>query len=418
MFALVDCNSFYASCEQIFRPELRNKPVVVLSNNDGCIVARSKEAKDLGIHGLQPFFKVEKYLRKHNVAIFSSNYPLYGDISGRIMRTLEPFSPNIEVYSIDEMFLSLAELDIDLREYSQEIKHKIYDHIRMPVSVGVAPTKTLAKLANHVAKKKRECNGVCILDAPYKWEWVLKRIPVTDIWGVAKKMALRLANLNIKTGYDLAIANPELVRRHCNIMIERTITELQGVSCFTLEDIPATKKQIYCTRSFGQKATCIKPVLEAVSLYAARASEKLRHQKHLVTQVHVFIHTSPFNANYYVASDTISLPYPTDDTRIITEYVRSLTKKLYRNGHEYLKAGIGFIDIIDKKKYQYDLFNSGQSAKAHKLMQTIDTINQVYGKNTLFLAAQGLSKPWYMRQQFTSPQYTTKWSDIPTVTNR
>lgn len=413
MIALVDCNSFYASCEQIFRPDLRGKPVVVLSNNDGFIVARSKEAKTLGIGELEPFFKIEALLRQHNVAIFSSNYHLYGEISSRVMQTLTRFSPNIEVYSIDEMFLSLDAEDLQI--YGRNIKETLWKEVRMPVGVGMAPTKVLAKLANRLAKKINPLNGVCVLDAPEKWQWALRRTPVTDIWGIAHRIGKRLARLNIKTGWDLACANPAHVRRHTNVCIERIIRELNGVACLALEENPPAKKQIYCTRSFGQKATTLEPILDALSLYAARAVEKLRIQNHLALNVHVFIHTSPFEPNFHAVSDIVQLPYPTNDTRVITATVRQTAKALYSSGHAFLKAGVGLVEMTDRQFHQMDCFHPGQSAKADRLMQVIDSINRQHGKGSLFLAAQGISTPWHMRQQFTSPRYTTRWSDIPKV---
>jgi len=230
MFALVDCNSFYASCEQVFRPDLRGKPVVVLSNNDGFVVARSAEAKALGIPDLHPFFKIEAFLRKHNVAIFSSNYPLYGDMSSRVMTTLKAFSPQIEVYSIDEMFLSLDGMHIDTTAYGREIKTRVWQDTRIPVSVGVAPTKTLAKLANRIAKKMPRLNGSCTLDAPHKWQWVLKRVPVTDVWGINKRLARRLADFEVNTAYDRATLDPKMARRKTSVCVERTIEELNGFS--------------------------------------------------------------------------------------------------------------------------------------------------------------------------------------------
>jgi len=413
MFALVDCNSFYASCEQVFRPGLRGKPVVVLSNNDGFVVARSKEAKALGIGDLQPFFKVEHLLRENNVAIFSSNYPLYGDLSNRVMSTLQGFSPHIEVYSIDEMFLSLKGMQGDMGNYGQEIKRRVWQDTRMPVGVGIAPTKTLAKMASRTAKKIPKLGGVCVLDEPHKWEWVLRRVPVTAIWGVAKRMAARLAELNIHSAWDLARANTKMVRMRSNVCLERTIEELNGRPCLELEELPPAKKQIYCTRSFGNKARTLKPVLEAVSLYSARAAEKLRAQKHLVSAMHVFMHTSPFESNYHSVSDVAQLPYPTDDTRLITSVARKTATRLYSEGHAFLKAGVGLIEIADRKHYQLDLWHRGQPVKTDKLMAIIDKINSEEGRGTVFLGAQGVSKPWYMRQQYTSPQYTTKWSDIP-----
>lgn len=413
MFALVDCNSFYASCEQIFRPDLRGKPVVVLSNNDGFVIARSKEAKALGIPDLQTFFKVEHILRKHKVTIFSSNFPLYGDISNRVMYTLKSFSPSLEMYSIDEMFLRLDGLQSQGDQFAGEIKQRLWEHLRMPVGVGIAPSKTLAKLANRTAKKHRQCHGICVLDKPYKWEWVLRRIPVTAIWGVAKQLAKRLEYLNIYSGWELATANPKIVRRRCSVNLERTIEELNGFPCFELEELPPAKKQIYCTRSFGKKATELQPIQEAITLYASRAAEKLRWQNHLVKTIHVFAHTSPFEANFHSVSSVGQLPYPTDDTRLIAALARQLVKQLYTPGHAFLKAGIGLIDIVDRQYHQFDLLHAGQPERADRLMAVIDRINREQGKGTVFLAAQGISKPWYMRQQYTSPQYTTRWTEIP-----
>lgn len=415
MFALVDCNSFYASCEQIFRPDLRGKPVVVLSNNDGFVVARSKEAKALGIGDLVPFFKIENLLRRHQVAIFSSNYPLYGDISERVMTTLQDFSPHIEVYSIDEMFLDFRGMPGDMNVSGRAIRDCLWQHVKMPVGVGIAPTKTLAKLANKTAKRLPKCAGVCVLDAPHKWEWVLKRVPVTDVWGVAKRIAHRLEDLKIHTAWDLATAHPKTVRRMTNINIERTIEELNGRACFDLEELPPAKKQIYCTRSFGNKATTLQPVLEAISLYATRAAQKLRSQRHMAVTMHVFIHTSPFKPDFHTVSRVAQLPYPTDDTREIVALARKVAMELYTPGHAFLKAGVGLIDLREKRHMQFDLLHPGQSQHADKLMSVMDGINRRQGKGAVFLASQGVSKPWYMRQQFTSPEYTTRWNDLPVV---
>jgi DNA polymerase V len=413
MFALVDCNSFFASCEQVFRPDLRGKPVVVLSNNDGFVVARSKEAKELGIGDLQTFFKVEHLLRRHKVEIFSSNYPLYGDTSNRVMQTLQSFSPNVEIYSIDEMFLSFHRMPFELNDYSHEIKTRIWQHTRIPVSVGIAPTKTLAKMANRAAKKIPKCQGVCVMDEPHKWEWYLRRVPVTAIWGVAERLAKRLEPLHIHTAWDLASANPKAVRRVSSVNLERTIAELNGTPCLTLEELPPAKKQIYCTRSFGKKVTELQPALEGISLYAARAAEKLRAQRHLALTIHVFMHTSPFKPSFHSVSDVVQLPYPTDDTRLITALARDTIRRLYSPGHAFLKAGIGLIEIVDRQHHQFDLLCKGQPAQSDKLMRVMDCVNQQEGKGAVFLAAQGINKPWYMRQQYTSPQYTTKWRDIP-----
>lgn len=295
MFALIDCNSFYASCEQVFRPDLRGKPVVVLSNNDGFVVARSKEAKALGIPDLEPYFKVEHLLKKHGVTVFSSNYPLYGDLSSRVMQTLKQFSPEIEVYSIDEMFLRPANIFENLKDYGHLMRNAVWKQVRIPVGVGMAPTKTLAKLANRAAKKINALNYVCVLEREDQREWLLRKVPVKDIWGIGSRISARLNLMGIYTGWDLANADTKNLRRHFSVCLERTVEELNCISCLDLEELPPTKKQIYCTRSFGEKATELEPILQATSLYATRAAEKLRKQNHFVKTLHVILQTSPFD---------------------------------------------------------------------------------------------------------------------------
>ena len=415
MFALVDCNSCYASCEQIFRPDLRNKPVVVLSNNDGCIIARSKEAKALGIPDLQTYFKVKHILERHQVAIFSSNFRLYGDISQRVMETLRHFSPNIEIYSIDEMFLELSGMNKDLSDYGRLMKKTLWQQIRMPVSVGIAPSKTLAKLANHAAKTIPKCEGVCLLDSPHKWQWLLRRVPATKVWGIGARIGRRLTDMSIHSAWDLSSSNPKTIRRRFSVCVERTIEELNGKPCLTLEECPPDKKQIYCTRSFGEKPTKITPLLQAISLYANRAAEKLRKQQHLVLSIHVFIHTSPHQPNYYSNSTVVKLPYPTDDSRIIAARAKHAIHSLYRPGYAYLKAGIGLIELVSKRYYQQDIFQRPQGQKADELMKTLDNINRRYGRGTAFIAGEGTKQRWSMRQQHRSPHYTTDWHQIPRV---
>lgn len=415
MIGIVDCNSCYASCEQIFRPELRNKPVVVLSNNDGFVIARSKEAKALGIGELQAFFKIEPLLRKHKVTIFSSNYPLYGDISNRVMTTLSTFSPSVEVYSIDEMFLDLTGIQEPMNSYGQRIKDTVWQHIRMPVCVGVAPSKTLAKLANKAAKTYQHCQGVCVLEQPQQWQWLQKRIPVNKVWGVGSRLSKRLAKLDIYTAYDLSRANTKIMRRHININIERTIEELNGHACIDFEEQPPAKKQIYCSRSFGKKLTALAPILEAVAAYASRASEKLRKQKCLTTSIHVFLHTSPYEENHYSNAVTVKLPYPSDDTSLIVDAALQAIKHMYRANLRFQKAGIGLIDIKPKQHLQFDLFHSGQSKNRDQLMAVMDNINNSYGRGMLHIAAAGGTKQWAMRQKYLSPAYTTRWTDLPVI---
>lgn len=415
MLALVDCNSCYASCEQIFRPDLRGKPVVVLSNNDGFVVARSKEAKALGIGDLQAFFKVEPVLRRHGVAIFSSNYPLYGDISHRVMNTLSTFAPSVEVYSIDEMFLDFDGMREDWKAYGQTIRETVWRHVRMPVGVGIAPSKTLTKLANRAAKNIPQCQGVCVLDTPHKWQWLQRRTPITQLWGIAGRLARRLAEFNITTAYDLATADPKVLRRKLSVNIERTIEELNGVPCIPFEELPPAKQQIYCTRSFGEKLTELEPIQQATTLYASRAAEKLRQQQSLASSMHVFLHTSPFEEGYYSNSTTVQLPYPTDDSRVITTLAKDTIGQLFRPHYRFLKAGVGLLGLSDKEHQQYDLFHPGQAPKSDRLMQVVDQANATFGRGSLFLGAEGIQKKWKMRQSYTSPAYTTRWSDLPVV---
>ena len=415
MFAIVDCNSCYASCEQIFRPELRGKPVVVLSNNDGFIVARSKEAKLLGLEDLQPFFKVEHILKQNNVAIFSSNYPLYGDISHRVMTTLKAFSPEVEVYSIDEMFLNFDGMKWDLNDYGQQIKNKLWQDIRMPVAVGVAPSKTLSKLANRAAKIIPKCAGVCVLDEPHKWQWLQKRLPVIKVWGVGSRLAKRLEHYKIHSVYDLARADPKTLRRDVSVNLERTINELNGIACYPLEEQPPAKKQIYCTRSFGQKLTELEPIKQAVAVYASRAAEKLRAQNSLVQSIQVFLNTSPFESGYFSRSVVCQTAYPTNDSREIVSAVLQGLESIYKPGHRYLKAGVGLLDVSDRKFNQYDLFHRGQSNGSDKVMRVLDKTNFEHGRNALFIGSEGVVQKWAMRQQYKSPAYTTQWAGIPVV---
>lgn len=414
-FCLVDCNSFYASCEQVFRPDLRDKPVVVLSNNDGFVIARNKQAKALGIPDLEAYFKVEQILRKHKVAIFSSNFPLYGDLSDRVMKTLRNFSPNVEVYSIDEMFLSFSGFTGDLKEHGNSIRQTVWRDVRIPVSVGISSSKTLAKLANNAAKKIPKLNGVCALDNEFRRQWVLKRTPVNQVWGVGKKYTQRLADMQIYTAWELATSNHKTLRRRFNVCLERTINELNGVSCIELEEQPEDKKQIYCTRSFGRKVTDLDELQQAVAVYGGRAAEKMRMQKHLGLAIHVFIHTSPFEPGYYFNQTVVKLPFPTDDTRIIIERVKYAVAHLYKADCRYLKAGVGIVEMVSKKHYQNDLFQREQPEKVDKAMRILDNLNQRHGRNTLFFAAEGTQKKWRLRQQYKSPEYTTKITEIPLV---
>jgi DNA polymerase V len=295
VYGLIDCNSFYCSCEQIFRPDLRGKPVVVLSNNDGCIVARSKEAKALGIPDLEPYFKLEPLLKKHGVHVFSSNYALYGDISARVVDTIRQFASDVEVYSCDESFVRPIDgLFGDYQEYGQQIKKAIWKQVRIPVGVGIAQTKTLAKLANKAAKKIPKLNHVCVLEREDQREWLLRKAATKDVWGVGTRISKRLADMGIHSAWDLANTNTKHLRQQFSVVLERTVAELNGVSCLELEEQPSPKKQIYCTRSFGEKQSELEPIKQAVALYASRAGEKLRKQNCLATNMVSAAPTTPF----------------------------------------------------------------------------------------------------------------------------
>jgi DNA polymerase V len=386
---------------------------VVLSNNDGFVVARSKEAKAVGIPYLEPYFKIEPLLRKHNVTVFSSNYPLYGDLSNRVVQTLRHYAAEVEVYSIDEVFVRPVSVFGDLKSYGEQMRNAVWKQVRIPVGVGMASTKTLAKLANKAAKNIPTLDHVCVLEREDQREWLLHQTPVKDIWGIGERLSARLNETGIYTGWELANANTKHLRRRFSVNIERTVEELNGVSCIGLEEIPPAKKQIYCTRSFGKKATTLEPILEATSLYASRAAEKLRTQNHLVKTLHVILQTSPFDKKPYSKSATIQLPYPTDDTRLIVRYARYAVEKLFREGFAFLKSGVGLIDIADKQFFQTDLFTKRQSAQTDSLMQTLDKINHRFGKGTLYTAAEGIQKKWAMQQNFRSRSYTSNWSDLP-----
>ena len=415
MFALVDCNSCFASCEQIYRPDLRNKPVIVLSNNDGCIIARSKEAKLIGIPDLDPYFKWQGFLKKHHVTVFSANFRLYGDVSWRVMETLRQFSPDIEIYSIDEMFLSLKNVQInDLSQYGEHIKDTVWQEIKMPVAVGIAPTKTLAKLANHAAKKIKT-NNIAVLDTPQKWQWLQAKLPVNKVWGIGSRLSKRLAAHHIHTILDLANAHPKMIRKITNINVEKTILELNGISCIPLEEHPPAKKEIFVTRSFGEKTTSLTHLENHISRYASAAAEKLRLQNHLSSLITVFVHTSSFNKHYYAKSISVQLPYPTNDTPTIIQHARYAMQHIYKPGYLYAKCGIGLLDLRDRRFHQHDLFTQGQSSKSNKAMRIIDMINQRYGRDTIVFSSEGIQGKWTMNQHFLSPSYTTKWTDIPNV---
>lgn len=419
VFALVDCNNFYASCEKLFRPDLKDTPVVVLSNNDGCVVARSREAKLLGIKMGVPVFQIKSEMQRHGILAFSSNYALYADLSSRVMRTLEEMAPRVEVYSIDEAFLDLTGIEsaISLVEFGQQVRERIGHWIGITVCVGIAPTKTLAKLANHAAKKYPATQGVVDLTNPDRQRRLLALVPVDDVWGVGRRLSKRLNALGITTALDLANASPRAIRDQFSVVLERTVRELNGESCIELEEIPPTKKQIVCSRSFGAKVTQFELLREAVCEYATRATEKLRKEQQQAKVMTVFIRTSPFKDNepQYSNSASGELLIPSCDTRDFIELANHLLKRIWKDGFRYAKAGVMLSDFYDPGMFQPGLFDDVSTrSNSQQLMSVLDTINQS-GAGKVFFAGQGTKKDWSMKREHLSPAYTTRWEQLPRV---
>jgi len=419
VFALVDCNNFYASCEKLFRPDLKDTPVVVLSNNDGCVVARSREAKLLGIKMGVPVFQIKAEMQRHGILAFSSNYALYADLSSRVMRTLEEMAPRVEVYSIDEAFLDLTGIEsvISLVEFGQQVRERIGHWIGITVCVGIAPTKTLAKLANHAAKKYPATQGVVDLTNPDRQRRLLALVPVDDVWGVGRRLSKRLNALGITTALDLANASPRAIRDQFSVVLERTVRELNGESCIELEEIPPTKKQIVCSRSFGEKVTHFELLREAVCEYATRATEKLRKEQQQAKVMTVFIRTSPFKDNepQYSNSASGELLIPSCDTRDFIELANHLLKRIWKDGFRYAKAGVMLSDFYDPGMFQPGLFDDVSiRSNSQQLMSVLDTINQS-GAGKVFFAGQGTKKDWSMKREHLSPAYTTRWDQLPRV---
>jgi DNA polymerase V len=415
-FAIVDCNNFYASCERLFRPELKNVPIIVLSNNDGCVVARSQEVKDLGIKMGVPLFKVQNEIKRHGIQVFSSNYTLYGDISARVMQTLEQFTPQMEVYSIDEAFLDLSGIG-SLNDYGQQIRSTVARNVGVPVCVGIALTKTLAKLANYASKKYKATQGVVDLRDLHRQKRLLAITPISEIWGVGRKHTQSLNRRGINTALDLAQMDPRQVKRLYSVVLERTVCELNGESCIDLDKVSAPKQQIVCSRSFGEKLTNYADLRETVCEFAARATEKLRNGNQLALIANVFIRTSPFDkaGPSYDNAATGKLISPSSDTRQILDLVTRLFDMIWKDGYRYAKAGVMLGDFCSPDHVQFNLFDSqADNQQNDTLMQAIDSINHS-GKGKVWFGGQRPQKDWFMKQANLSPAYTTRWGSIPEV---
>lgn len=419
--ALIDVNNFYVSCERVFNPKLINIPVVVLSNNDGCAVARSNEVKALGVGMGTPWFKFKELAEKHGIKALSSNYALYADMSNRVMSILREFSPDQEVYSIDESFLDLSEFkSLDLIRYGQQMRQRILKWTGLPVCVGIASTKTLSKLANHCAKKRPAFNGVCNFNAMSvnELENLLSQIEVGEIWGVGRKLAPKLQALGYNTVLDLKRANAEALRQQFSVVMQKTIHELNGIVCFEMEEISPLKKQIVSSRSFGHAVYDFNSLAESITLYMSRAAEKLRKQQSYAGSVYVFIRTSEFKPDqpYYSNGMTIPMPTPTDDTRQLANVALWGLKQLYQPNFKYAKAGVMLSELVPAVGLQTDLFSQVQvSPKSKALMAAMDKINRKMGNESIKLASEGFTRPWKMKQENKSPSYTTKWEEIPSV---
>lgn len=419
MFGLADVNSFYASCEKVFRPDLRDKPVLVLSNNDGCCIARSKEAKRLGIRMGDPWFKIRGQLFPEQLFVFSSNYELYASLSNRVMACLEELAPRVEQYSIDEMFLDLRGLEtaITFEAFGAQLREHVYACTRLTIGVGMGPTKTLAKSAQWASKEWPAFRGVLALTPgnPARTAKMLSLQPVQEIWGVGSRIARKLNTMGITTALQLARASTAFIRKNFNVVLERTVRELNGESCIALEDAPPPKQQIVCSRSFGKRITTYDAMRQAVCQYAERAAEKLRGERQYCRHISVFIKTSPFSATepYYGNVASEKLLTATQDTRdIIAASVRAL-ERIWRDGHRYAKAGVMLNDFSGSGIAQLNLFDEQPPRPhSHELMSVVDGINHS-GLGQIWFAGRGIAPQWKMKREMLSPAYTTRWQELP-----
>lgn len=418
MFAIADCNNFYASCEKVFNPSLRSRPVLILSNNDGCVIARSAEAKALGIPMGAPAFKLKGEIERHNMAVFSSNYALYGDMSQRVMNTLARFTPSLEIYSIDEAFLSLEGFEQrDLVSYGHEMRRCVSRNIGIEIGVGIAPTKTLAKAANNYAKKSG--TGVWLAESGEDIERLLRWLPIEDVWGIGRKHARRLQRWQIETAYDFVNRlSEQWVQREMSIVGVRTWKELRGISCITLEQAPPAKQSIATTRSFGRMVQSEGDMCEAVASFAASCAGKLRRNRQAAQQILVFIHTNPFRSELaeYCRNRVITLPVPSSNTLELVRYALIALRDIFREGYYYKKAGVVVSGLVPEDEVQQNFLDTVDRPKQESLMNALDRITLRFGKSACVPAITGQGKRrWHMNQQRLSPCYTTRWDHLMEV---
>jgi len=414
MYALIDCNNFYASCERVFNPSLNNKPIIVLSNNDGCVIARSNESKALGIKMGEPAFKIKDIIKNNNINVFSTNFALYGDISQRVMNIISDIIPIIEIYSIDEAFLDLNDFKIDdIFNLCLSMKNKIYKYTGIPVSIGIGRTKTLSKIANYIAKKDKSYKGVFMLNE-YQEDSTLDQFSVENIWGVGRKLDFFLKSRNIKTAKLLRDTNLKWARISINIIGEKIIKELRGEKCFLIQSFPIAKKSICTSRTFGNMVSNFEDLSSSVAMYATRCAEKLRLQNSCANFAYVFIQTNSFrdDLKQHIESKIIKFDVATNDTSEILNYILKSLKKIYKEGYQYKKAGVVVSGIVYNNEVQDNLFDNINRNKNKKIMLTIDGINKKMGQDILRYAVLGYKKKYRLKQQRLSPCYTTRWSDI------
>ena len=412
---LVDCNSFYVSCERLFNPKIRRKPVVVLSNNDGCIISRSNEAKALGIKMGEPYFKAKDIIIKNNVNVFSSNYSLYGDLSRRVMRTLKRFNSDIEVYSIDEAFMDLSNFsDKEIEEVGKEIRSTVLKWTGIPTSIGIAKTKTLSKVANHIAKKTKA--GVTSLIGIENLDPILEKVEINDVWGVGRQLTKFYQKNGIYNAKQLKNKSNTWIKKCSNVLSSRTAMELRGISCIELEKTISKRKSCVVSRSFGKRVENFQELKEAVASYCLNASEKLRSENLVAKALTVFVRTSPFQRNfgYYSNSKTIDFPIATNNSIETVKTAITILESIYKNGYRYQKAGVMFSGLSDENSKE-NLFASEKDEKINKLMRSIDKTNFRFGRRTLSIASAGIRKKWFMKREHSSKIDTADFYCIPTI---
>ena len=413
--ALVDCNSFYVSCERLFNPKIRNKPVVVLSNNDGCIISRSNEAKALGIKMGEPYFKAKDIIVKNKVEVFSSNYSLYGDLSRRVMRTLKRFNSEMEVYSIDEAFLDLSNFpDDEVEKIGKKIRETVLQWTGIPTSVGIAKTKTLSKIANHIAKKK--ISGVTSLIGIENIDPILEKIDINDVWGVGKQLTKFYQKNEIYNAKQLKNKSNTWIKKSSNVLGSRTAMELRGIPCINLETTTTKRKSCVVSRSFGKRVEKFQELKEAVANYCLNASEKVRSESLVAKAITIFVRTSPFQRNYgyYSNAETVDFPIATNNSIEIVKTAVNILEKIFKNGYQYQKAGVMLTGLCDDDRKK-NLFSSEKDEKINSLMRSIDNTNYRYGRSTLSLASAGVQKKWNMKREYSSKIDTADFYSLPKI---